>query len=883
MLRQSQISVIVLSLFFASPVYLFSQTVIEGKITDNHKEQLPGINIMVFIPGQSSISDFAISDQNGNYKVTSNVKSDSLIIKFSSINHKDSQHLTKNTSQRLDIVLEEDTKTLEGITVLASPIKKYGDTLSYLVQSFRNKSDRTLEDVLQRLPGIEIEENGQVLYQGLPINKFYIEGLDLMDGRYSMVTKNLPHESVSVVEVIENHQPLKLLEGEIPSTQAAINIKIKNGVSVTGRGSASVGLSPFLWDVNFTPMMFSKNFQAIGSVQSNNIGYDLRNQSRVLTSNIEFAEVSDLNSRYFLLGLYEPSTPDIDEKLFLDHSAFLTNLNGLSRISKDFFLRTNIFFVRDKVQKEASIIRSVLLPNDTLNFFEATNITHDSRDLTLMLTLNKNTPKSYFDNSLSVSLIDQDGEGALNQTTNEVIKQSINSNRASVSNNFHSLFKLGKKIIDFKSTVIYENIPETIKVSPGQFEELLNDSIQYSNLNQDLVRSKILTTNSVSVIFNKGIFRLKPSAGLDWYRQNLTSSISLVGKDFIKDSLQGTSNDLANRMLDSHLGAEIFYTLPKLTLSAVLNLSNQDYSIQDVEKGVRLTNNDFFFDKKFSINYKISSFTKSITSVQFKNKFAEINDFYSSYMLTNVRSLTTKDLNISKLNYQTFFQRLEYKNQISSVFGSLHYLFAIVSSDNSTTYILKEDGTTIAYRKSQPQKIYSHNVSAHASKFINATKTSLGFRVALSRQNGTISLNNITADFSNTIMVFKPEFSVRITPLINVQYDLNIEKHITSINKKQKDELLVSRHKINSFFFITKSQLISCSAEYYFHNSKSTCVADVMYRYTFENQKIDLELKLSNIFNASSYSTMRADYFSTSETIYRLRPRQILLSLKLNV
>src|SRR5690606_436144 len=148
---------------------------------------------------------------------------------------------------------------------------------------------------------------------------------------------------------------------------------------------------------------------------------------------------------------------------------------------------------------------------------EATNNTHDSRDLTLMLTLNKNTPKSYFDNSLSVSLIDQDGEGAINQTTNEVIKQSVNSNRASVSNNFNSLFKLGKKIIDFKSTVNYENIPETIKVSPGQFEDLLNDSIEYSNLNQNLTRSKILTTNSVSVIFNKGKFKLKPSAGLDWY------------------------------------------------------------------------------------------------------------------------------------------------------------------------------------------------------------------------------------------------------------------------------------------------------------------------------------------------------------------------------
>ena len=67
------------------------------------------------------------------------------------------------------------------------------------------------------MPGIEVLDDGKILYQGKPINKYYIEGLDLLEGKYNLANKNLPHKEVTKVQVLENHQPIKVLDSLVYS------------------------------------------------------------------------------------------------------------------------------------------------------------------------------------------------------------------------------------------------------------------------------------------------------------------------------------------------------------------------------------------------------------------------------------------------------------------------------------------------------------------------------------------------------------------------------------------------------------------------------------------------------------------------------------------
>lgn len=81
------------------------------------------------------------------------------------------------------------------------------------MNSFAQRQDRTIGDVLKRMPGIDVSNNGKIQYQGIDINKFYIEGNDLLGGKYGIATNGISYDDIGAVEVMENHQPMQVLRG----------------------------------------------------------------------------------------------------------------------------------------------------------------------------------------------------------------------------------------------------------------------------------------------------------------------------------------------------------------------------------------------------------------------------------------------------------------------------------------------------------------------------------------------------------------------------------------------------------------------------------------------------------------------------------------------
>ena len=94
--------------------------------------------------------------------------------------------------------------------------------------------------------GIDVNKDGTILYQGEPLNKFYVNGKDLMEGGYGTINNSLPIDAIGKVEIMENHQPVKILQDKVPSDRAAINIKLKKSVTMTGRGEVGLGFSLFM-------------------------------------------------------------------------------------------------------------------------------------------------------------------------------------------------------------------------------------------------------------------------------------------------------------------------------------------------------------------------------------------------------------------------------------------------------------------------------------------------------------------------------------------------------------------------------------------------------------------------------------------------------------
>lgn len=144
---------------------------------------------------------------------------------------------------------------LPEVTVKVKPIQQNGDTIKYNVASFQGKEDHYLEDVLKKLPGIEVAENGTISYRGNSINHLNIEGQDLLGNRYNQATRNLPVDAVAQVQIMENDQPVRALKDRKPSERATLNIKLKSGYKLKPFGEFQGGIGGFdntLWDNHLT-------------------------------------------------------------------------------------------------------------------------------------------------------------------------------------------------------------------------------------------------------------------------------------------------------------------------------------------------------------------------------------------------------------------------------------------------------------------------------------------------------------------------------------------------------------------------------------------------------------------------------------------------------
>lgn len=181
----------------------------------------------------------------------------------------------------LTVYMEAGTTLLKEVTVKADRIREQGDTLSYSVGSFAQAQDRSIGDVLKRMPGIDVGKDGRIQYQGADINKFYIEGSDLLGGKYGVATNGINHDDVGTVEVMENHQPMQVLTGIAFSDKAAINLRLKSKAKATWsvHGDAGGGFAwqprGALWDAELFAMCAKPGFQNITTLRSNNTGEDL--------------------------------------------------------------------------------------------------------------------------------------------------------------------------------------------------------------------------------------------------------------------------------------------------------------------------------------------------------------------------------------------------------------------------------------------------------------------------------------------------------------------------------------------------------------------------------------------------------------------------------
>ncbi len=856
----------------------YGQVTLSGKVENQKGEALGNINVLIYPTHSEMLVAFGVTNSKGEFQVLMNIKTDSVEVQTSSIHYEKKRIRIGNHTQQLSFKLAPDVKQLETFTVRATAIDRRGDTLSFMVSSFAREKDRAIEDVIRRMPGIEVEPGGQILYQGNPIQKFYVEGLDLMGGRYAIVSGNLPHDNVSTVEILENHQPVRILEDRVSSQQASLNIKLKHDVSITGRGYLGTGFAPLLWDANITPMMFTKSVQLLASYQTNNTGKDVSKQMQVLTLD-DFARMAERPSeKPGLVSLPTPGLPDFNENRYLDNNIHLLNLNGLIKLNNDLELRANMYFYNDFRQQESAYKRTLYTPGDSLVFEESIKSQENANYLQGEFTLSRNVKKNFLKNILNVKA-DWNNQHGLFVNDMEDVRQSLKKPFKAISNDLKSINPIGKQLIEFSSYISYDYSPYELSAKPGRFEDILNEGNAYPESHQKVDLQRFYANHAAGFVFNHGKFNFTPRIGFSIRKQLLESTLDIITADSLFTAGDVFANDLEGSQTRAYLQSGVEYRNGGFTLKTSLPLSWQTIKMEDAiqEKGQSLEH--LFFDPGLSFSLKFKGFWQINGGWSFNNRLGDMDNQNYGFILRDYRSLNQNATPISEIQSHRWVSYLSYKNPITSFFSSFNYLFSNSRHNLIYSNAIYGNGSNVRQALLIPNTFIIHSFSAQSSQFFRKMRTSIALKVSYSNQAGKSLVNDVLYKTGNQFFQLNPSISVQPVKWLNMEYNLKLEYLQTAIEAMKSNDITTFTHQFAMFTLFREKHQFGFNLEFYDQPSNNAFFADLNYRYSIKKTKTDIELVWNNIFNVDKYVSYQTSTFALYETRYFLRPAQVYVKV----
>lgn len=225
-----------------------AQITVQGVVKDSIGTPLELANVIAINKETKAMASYAITNDKGKYKLDLE-KNKTYTVQISYIGMKtlSEEISTKEDNINRDYTLQNDNALDAVELTYEMPVTIKGDTLVYNADSFKDGSERKLEDVLKKLPGVEINDDGQIEVEGKVVNKLMVNGKDFFDGDSKLATKNIPSNAVDKIQVLRNYSEVGQLRGvQNNQDNVAINIKLKEGKENFWFGdiTAGVGTAP---------------------------------------------------------------------------------------------------------------------------------------------------------------------------------------------------------------------------------------------------------------------------------------------------------------------------------------------------------------------------------------------------------------------------------------------------------------------------------------------------------------------------------------------------------------------------------------------------------------------------------------------------------------
>ena len=243
MIKSNLSKLIVITMLLISSVSMAQS--ISGKVLDQDKKPLEFASVAVLNAIDSTLVSYASTDVKGNFKVV-DISNGKRIFQINLIGYSVYQKKVDFAGKSLNfgnITLKEQDNTLDEVNITAViPISIKKDTMAFNTKAFKVRVDDNVEDLLKKLPGVEVDANGKVKAQGEDVSKVYVDGKEFFSGDPSVAMKNLSADAIKKVEVIDEKSDKARVTGVNDTDRTkVINLTLKDDRKVNDFGKFQGG------------------------------------------------------------------------------------------------------------------------------------------------------------------------------------------------------------------------------------------------------------------------------------------------------------------------------------------------------------------------------------------------------------------------------------------------------------------------------------------------------------------------------------------------------------------------------------------------------------------------------------------------------------------
>ncbi|MDO4728173.1 MAG: hypothetical protein Q4B43_04100 [Bacteroidota bacterium] len=864
-----------------------AQNVIKGKVIAQDGIPLENISVLLTDVVNNKVLSYTFTNKDGDFGFKTPY-AENLSLKFTSLSYKE-QTLEVNFTasngvfDHLVVMESKSTNIKEVVLEFDRPIVEKKDTISFLASSFLQGNEQVVEDLLRKIPGLDIDEKGTIRVYNREVEKVMVEGDDFFEKGYKMLTKNMPVNPIETVEVLLNYSDNKHLKNVEKSDKVALNLTLKEDSKNIWFGNIHLGygvLSDNRYSAGANLMNFSKKYKVYLFSNLNNISHDASGELEDIVNPNRFQNDDlGINVRQHQFVELVSNQPSLKNKRVAFNNTELVAVSSIFNFSERVKLKTlglvkwdERDFVSNNYQKYINIEQPFEIREQSyLRKKEFTGFVN----LDLNYDINSN-------NSLQViSKINTSDERDLNQMwfDRKPIVEKLQTEKTNLGQNIRYTNKLqDKKVLMLRA---YWNHYQT----PQQYQ---NDTLLFADVlghNANSIQQNVQYRNTLAKIEGSLYNRSKNDNYLDLNFGNTFVHSGLESKIYTHDNQhyfddENFINNVNFQQNQTYFKASYSRSLTsKILLRGGIDVRNVN---NNFENGFAKRNDNYFqITPDLFLEWKVNP--KNV--LQLLNKYGTVNvnatNYYQGYIYSSFRNFsrgidrsvfTNFYSSMLKYTFGKWTDRFHLDADLSYIkrFGFLGSASTFTPNINQLTYVLLNNHQTFG-------------ASANINRFFKEVSSNIKIKGGFSNTffPRIVNLSN------KSVRTYQHQYAVELRSafdgIFNYHFGTNFIHNEVNTDGNQ-NFYNTNFTFLDLLFNINSKWHIELQTErYYFSNlPKNQGVyyfTDILMRYHWIPNQIAIAFSLNNLFNNTRFASYSVDEVAMYSSEYRLVSRYALLTM----